>query len=443
MNRNRKAYRKFFAVLLAAALIIMGTLAAKADTTPKTDSTLSKATETEADPIPFQVGDVNHDGVIDSYDALLTLRQSVGFEEINEEYLEYADYDGDGNITSADSLLTLRKSVGLTAAFLNCTNTITVNCGDRLNNSIFNAKIIPESENSGVTFTYTPAKTLSSDGSGKVLETTNTGKIKAFYPGKSTVTVTASNGMSATCTVIVEDNITHQTITVGNNTLFVTKHMMLKNDAYDETKDFTQIKGVVVHSTAVPGAKADIWYRAWNKPNTDAAVHAFLDDEGVYQYLPLEQTAWHAGKPANTYYLDFEICEPSGFRYSNNKITDYDVEEQQEYFDKIWKNATVYTAYLCNTYGLTADDVISHAEAGALGIGTNHGDPDHWFILHEKTMDDFRKDVKSLLRSSNISITQPQIIKDIPQSSGSDFFAENPDLTPFDMFKVWGFESLK
>lgn len=442
MNSKHKVYRKFFAVLLAAAFIITGTFAVKADAAKAdTNSDSKKETPTEAE---IQIGDANHDGVIDSYDALLTLRQSVGFNEIEEQYLKYADYDGDGKVTSADALLILRKSVGLTASFLYCTNSFTVNCGDRLNDSMFEAKIIPQSESAGVKFTYKPANTLSTDGSGcKVLETTNTGKIKAFHPGKSTVTVTASNGLSATCTVNVEDNITRQTITVGNNTLSVTKHMMLKNDAYDETKDFTQIKGVVVHSTATPGAKANIWYNAWNKPDTDAAVHAFLDDEGVYQYLPLEQTAWHAGQPANTYYLDFEICEPSGFRYSNNKITGYDVEAQQEYFDKIWKNAVVYTAFLCNTYGLTADDVISHAEAARLGIGTNHGDPDHWFILHDKNMDDFRKDVKELLKSNNIYITQPQIIKDIPHSSGSDFFTENPDVTPFDMFKVWGYESLR
>lgn len=436
MNNKHKVLRKILSVLLVGACIAAGSVSAGANT-----KTASK-TETPTEPIKVEKGDVNHDGIINSLDALLTLRQSVGYNDIGEEYLKYADYDGDGKITSADSLLILMQSVNLTQSYLSFPSVLNVSCGDRLD---LKAEMVPE--DSTVTYTYKYGTTLSNDGSGcKVLEKTNTGRIKAFHPGTTTVTVTASNGMTATCTVNVQDNITHQTINVGNNTLSVTKHIMLKNDAYDETKDFTEIRGIVVHSTATPGAKADIWYKAWNKPNTDAAVHAFLDDNGVYQYLPLEQTAWHAGQPANTYYLDFEICEPSGFRYVNNQISGYDVKAQQAYFDKIWKNATVYTAYLCKTYGLTEEDVISHAEAAYLGIGTHHGDPDHWFVLHNKDMDDFRNDVKKLLESDNIFITRPQVIKDVPNASGSadfDFFAENPDVTPFDMFKVWGYESLR
>ena len=437
MNNKHKVITKIFAVVLTAVCILSCSANANADTTVATPST--------PEPAEIQLGDVNHDGRVDSYDALLTLRQSVGFNEIEKDYLNYADFDGDNRITSSDALLILRKSVDLDGSFIKCTEILNVSCGDRLNVLNFHAQIVPEEKNTGVTFTYTPGDSISTDGSGcKVLETTNTGKIKAFHPGKGTVYITSSNGLTASCKVNVSDDTTHQTVTVGNNTLSVTKHMMLNNEAYDETDDFTQLKGIVVHSTATPGAKADVWYRAWNKPGTDAAVHSFLDDEGVYQYLPLEQTAWHAGQPANKYYLDFEICEPSGFYYSGNQLMDYNVNDQQEYFNKIWKNATVYTAYLCKTYGLTESDVISHAEAAKLGIGTNHGDPDHWFILHNKTMDDFRKDVRELLKNNNISITEPRIIKSAPNASGSaDFFAENPDVTPFDMFKVWGNESLR
>lgn len=422
MNSKTKVFKKVFAVLLSAACLISGTVAAQAD--------------------EIQLGDVNNDGSIDSYDSLLTLRQSVGFNEIKSEYLRYADYDGDGSITSSDSLLILRKSVNLTDAFLYCDTSMTVNCGDRLE---FNAKILPEEQAAGVTFTYKPDTARSTDGSGyKVLDITNTGKVKAFHPGKSTVTIEASNGLVTTCEVTVEDNVTKQTITVGQEKLSVTNHMMTNNDCYNLTKDFTELRGIFIHSTATPGAMADRWYAAWNKPNTDAAVHAFLDDNGVYKYLPYEQTAWHAGQPANSYYLDFEICEPAGFYYSNNVMTGYDVDEQQEYFDKIWKNATVYTAYLCKTYGLTEQDVLSHAEGAWRGIATNHGDPNHWFTVHNKTMDDFRKDVKELLKNDNISITEPQIVKTAPYASGSsDVFSENPDVTPFDMFKVWGNDSLR
>ena len=267
MNNKHKVITKIFAVVLTAACVLSGSASANADT--------NVATPLTPDPAEIQLGDVNHDGKVDSYDALLTLRQSVGFNEIENDYLSYADFDGDNKITSSDALLILRKSVGLDGSFIKCTELLNVSCGDRLNVLDFHAQIVPEEKNVGVTFTYTPGDNLSTDGSGcNVLETTNTGKIKAFHPGKGTVHITSSTGLTTTCTVNVSDDITHQTVTVGNNTLSVTKHMMLNNEAYDETDDFTQLNGIVVHSTATPGAKADIWYSAWNRLGTDAAVHS-------------------------------------------------------------------------------------------------------------------------------------------------------------------------
>ena len=57
-------------------------------------------------------GDVNHDGVIDAYDATLVLRYAVG-KEIEGEFCEAAaDLDGDGVIDAYDATLILRYSVG-------------------------------------------------------------------------------------------------------------------------------------------------------------------------------------------------------------------------------------------------------------------------------------------------------------------------------------------
>lgn len=58
------------------------------------------------------LGDVNADGQINSYDALLTLKYSVGDE--NENFvLGNADVNGDSQINSADALMILKASVGL------------------------------------------------------------------------------------------------------------------------------------------------------------------------------------------------------------------------------------------------------------------------------------------------------------------------------------------
>ena len=402
--------------------------------------------QTPDTPVHIQMqGDANNDGSVDSYDSLLVLRQSVGYNDISEENLPYCDLDNDNELTSVDALLILMKSVNSDTGEILCETGINAICGDTVK---IDAKIVPENKNSKVTFKFIPDKTISKDGSGQtVLEVSNTGRIKAYHPGTSTVTIKASNGATAQCKVTVQDLTTQQTITAAGKNLTVNKRMMMKNECYDYTYDFEKIDGIVVHSTATPGVMAETWYSAWNKPNIEACVHAFLDDKGVCQYLPLEQIAWHAGSPANKTYLDFEICEPAGFYYSNNSITNYNVAAQQKYFDKIWTNATVYTAYLCKTYNLTSKNVISHAEAGKMKIGTNHGDPDHWFVLHGRNMNDFRKDVQAILDSGAISATEPKVVKNIPLASAStstsDYFDIHTEVTPFDMFKVWGDDSLR
>jgi len=148
MNNKHKVITKIFAVVLTAVCILSCSANANADTTVATPST--------PEPAEIQLGDVNHDGRVDSYDALLTLRQSVGFNEIEKDYLNYADFDGDNRITSSDALLILRKSVGLDGSFIKCTEILNVSCGDRLNVLNFHAQIVPEEKNTGVTFTYTP-----------------------------------------------------------------------------------------------------------------------------------------------------------------------------------------------------------------------------------------------------------------------------------------------
>ncbi len=416
----KKNLKKFLSVFLALACLSIGTVTAKAN---------------------GQKGDVDGDGEITSNDAILVLRYSIDLNEIAGDKIAYADYDEDGEITGSDAFEILKYSVINGQPRIVFPEALTYCCGDRFQ---FNASIEPAGYANGVTFDYTFPKVISSDGTGEpVLAKTNTGRIKAYHPGQVTVTATASNGLTAQCVVTVEDAITQTNIKVGDKSLTVTKHMMLKNDCYNEEDDFTRLDGVVVHSTAVPGVKADAWYNAWNRSNTNAAVHSFLDDDGVYQYLPYDQIGWHAGQPCNQTYLDFEICEPDGFYYVNNVITGYDVAVQQAYFDKIWQNATVYTAYLCKCFSLSPDSVISHAEAGRMGIGTNHGDPDHWFKLHGKNMNDFRNDVKKLVNQDFIvSVERIGSANELPQDSGTDPFAEK-NVTPFDMFKVWGDDSLR
>lgn len=58
-------------------------------------------------------GDVNNDGVVDSIDALLVLRYSLGVIDETQLDLSRADITGDGVVDSSDALVILRKALGL------------------------------------------------------------------------------------------------------------------------------------------------------------------------------------------------------------------------------------------------------------------------------------------------------------------------------------------
>ena len=56
------------------------------------------------------IGDVNHDGEITTYDALLIMRYALGLETEGNELI--MDFNGNGCVDSLDALLVLRRSIG-------------------------------------------------------------------------------------------------------------------------------------------------------------------------------------------------------------------------------------------------------------------------------------------------------------------------------------------
>lgn len=167
----------------------------------------------------------------------------------------------------------------------------------------------------------------------------------------------------------------------------VTK-FMTNNDCYKQGRKIKP-QGIMVHSTATPGVMAERWFDLWNKPGITKCVHAFVDDTGVYQYLPWDMRGWHAGGSANNTHIGFEICEPKDL---NDK----------EYFQKAWKNAIELAVFLCEEFDLSPDTIIGHYEGHKKGIASNHADPGHWFPKHGKSMDDFRAEVKKALEKPEV-----------------------------------------
>ena len=90
-----------------------------------------------------------------------------------------------------------------------------------------------------------------------------------------------------------------------------------------------------------------------------------------------------------------QICEDS----LNNK----------SYFDAVYKEAVELTAYWCKLFnldpfgtvlynGVKVPVILDHAESHNLGLGSNHGDVQHWFKKYGKTLDDIRNDIYNLLQ---------------------------------------------
>ena len=184
---------------------------------------------------------------------------------------------------------------------------------------------------------------------------------------------------------------------------------MKNNDCFRANRKI-RVKGLMLHSTATPGVRAKDWYLRWNKSfkagemARQVCVHAFLDDEEVYQYLPWNHRGWHAGGSANNTHIGVEMCEPSGFKYSHGSMVGYNPAQQRLYFERCWNTAVALFALLCKEFNLTEKDIIDHVEGSKLGIASHHQDTAHWFSKHGKDMNDFRRDVKKLLGDSESKV---------------------------------------
>jgi N-acetylmuramoyl-L-alanine amidase len=200
--------------------------------------------------------------------------------------------------------------------------------------------------------------------------------------------------------------------------------IMTESDCYKTGRKITP-RGIMVHSTAVPGLMAADWFSRWNRPGVKACVHAFLDDKEIWQYLPWNHRGWHAGGAANNTHISFEICEPAGHRYERGAtMLNYNISANEEYFNKIYDNSIKLCVMLCKRYGLSERDIIDHSEGYQRGVATNHGDVMHWFPKHGKSMNIFRADVGRALASPSVS--EPE---QAPEGSGEYIVQRGDTLT--------------
>lgn len=208
--------------------------------------------------------------------------------------------------------------------------------------------------------------------------------------------------------------------------------MQTQSTCYKGTSTMT-VKGVLWHSTGANNpnlrryvqpsdnaADRAAWLKLlgtntskndWNHITRQAGLNCWIGKlaDGTVttvQTMPWNYKPWGCGSGSkgscNNGWIQFEICEDG----LNNK----------DYFDKVYKEACEITAYLCEMYnidpkgtvtvnGVKVPTILCHADSYKLGLGSNHGDVNHWFSKFDKTMADARNDVAKLMNNTSSVIT--------------------------------------
>ena len=208
--------------------------------------------------------------------------------------------------------------------------------------------------------------------------------------------------------------------------------MMTQSTCYKGTKKFTP-KGVLWHSTGAnnPWLKRYVqpddnasnktellkklgknsYNNDWNHASVQAGLNFWIGKladgtVAAVQTMPFNFRPWGCGSGSkgscNNTHIQFEICEDA--------LTD------KSYFEACYKEACEMTAYLCKMYGIdpqgkttcdgvTVPTIIDHTGSHSYGLGSNHGDIQHWSKKYGKTMENVRKDVAALLAADGSTVT--------------------------------------
>ena len=205
---------------------------------------------------------------------------------------------------------------------------------------------------------------------------------------------------------------------------------MTKNPCYQSGRTIA-VKGLMLHSVGCAQPNPRVFVKNWNSASYDrACVHGFIGEDEAVITLPCLETpgkamrAWHCGASGNNTHIGVEMCEPGNIKYTGGaSFTCADLTTARSFVRKTTEQAVELFAQLCKFHGLNPmQDIVSHAEGHALGIASNHADPDHlWRGLGmDYNMDDFRRDVAERLEElkEDEDMVRYKRLNDIPNENG-------------------------
>lgn len=198
------------------------------------------------------------------------------------------------------------------------------------------------------------------------------------------------------------------------------------NPCMHDGRYLNPVRGLMIHSVGVPQPDALVFYKNENKEDAQAAVTAFVEPTGnVYQFMPWNKRAWHAGGALNNFYIGVEMTEPKGIKYTGGASWVYtDKTNAVAHILNTYHYAVELFAYLCRKFNLDplgtqiidgkeTPVIISHSEGAALGLAYPHADVEHIWDKVGLTMAQFRQDIYNELHPAEPEPTPKDYSKQI------------------------------
>jgi hypothetical protein len=201
-------------------------------------------------------------------------------------------------------------------------------------------------------------------------------------------------------------------MTVQECIQYVESHLEIRpatnNGAYTSGRTINPV-GCVNHSVGCAQPAVDVFFNAMNKSSAGWGVNALLGDfhkgEGrIILALQWNGRPWGCGSGSkgswNNTKVQWEVCEPAGHTYAGGTMIGYDVEKNQEYFDRMWKMLVAWNVYIAVKFGYPVSGIADHAESYKAGYGSGHSDMGQWLPKHGKSMDALRNEVQAILSNT-------------------------------------------